>query len=239
MPLKAVIFDVDGTLAETEETHRLAFNIAFAEAGKAWNWSEQDYAALLTTTGGRERITRYMAEIGLPPDPATVAAMHVRKNALYAEMVEAGTIVPRPGVERLIYECRSHGVALAIATTTSRSNLDALLRNLFGDSAEKWFAVIVTGEDVIAKKPDPEVYRIALAKLALAPSDCVAIEDTYNGLAAARAAAIATIVAPSLYSRTQDFSGAALLCNNLDGGEPCIDIESLDALLRRPGPAQD
>ena len=232
MPLKAVIFDVDGTLAETEETHREAFNRAFAEAGAPWRWSQRHYAALLTTTGGRERIARYLAELDFPPDPAGVAAMHICKNAIYAEMVEAGAIVPRPGVLRLIEECRSKGITLAIATTTSRSNLDALLRTTFAPDAESWFAAIVTGEDVTAKKPDPEVYRIVLDKLALSPSDCLAIEDSFNGLSAARACGITTIVTPSQYSVGQDFAGAALVCQTLNDDGNAVDVDRLMALTR-------
>ncbi len=231
MRLKAVIFDVDGTLAETEETHRHAFNRAFAEAWAPWRWSQRDYRALLTTTGGRERIARYLSELDFPPDPTGVAAMHIRKNAFYAEMVEAGDIVPRPGVVRLIDECRRKGVTMAIATTTSRANLDALLRATFAPDAASWFAVIATGEDVTAKKPNPEVYRLVLDKLGLDAADCVAIEDSANGLLAARACAIPTLVTPSIYSIEQDFSGATLVCDSLDDAASPIDLARLERLI--------
>jgi HAD superfamily hydrolase (TIGR01509 family) len=231
MRLKAIIFDVDGTLAETEEAHRRAFNQAFTEAHRPWHWSEQDYEALLTTTGGRERIARYMAETGLAPDAGAVAALHRRKNEVYAAFLAAGAIVPRPGVMRLIGESRARGIALAIATTTSRSNLDALLRHAFGQGAQGWFSVIVTGEDVQAKKPDPEAYRLALSALALDPARCVAIEDSRNGLIAARAAALATIVTPSRYTSSQDFLDAALVCGCLDDPPRPVDIDGLNAIL--------
>ncbi len=216
MPLRAVIFDVDGTLAETEEAHRRAFNQTFAEAGRPWHWSVDDYRALLTTTGGRERIARFMGEAGLPPDPAGVGALHGRKNQVYADLVVAGAVQPRPGVRRLIDECRAQGVVMAIATTTSRANCTALLRHVFDPAAPDWFAALVAGEDVAAKKPDPAVYHQALARLALSASACVAIEDSHAGLAAARAAGIATVVTPSYYTQAHDFSGAARVCATLD-----------------------
>ncbi len=232
MRLKAIIFDVDGTLAETEEVHRAAFNQAFVEAGLAWRWSAEDYGALLTTTGGRERIARHMEEIGLVPDSAMIATLHAHKNEIYAGRLAAQAIVPRPGVARLIDESLDRGIALAIATTTSRSNLLALLGGLLGSAAESWFSVIATGEDVIAKKPDPEVYRLVLSKLALGPSDCVAIEDSLAGLSAARGCRIATVATPSRYTRWQDFSGAALVCDSLDGSGDPVDITRLESLLR-------
>lgn len=231
MRLKAIIFDVDGTLAETEQAHRRAFNQAFTDARLAWHWSEADYAALLTTTGGREWIARYRAEIGLAPDPATVAALHLRKNEIYAELLAAGEIAPRPGIMRLIHESLDRGLTLAIATTASRANLDGLLRHVLGPGAKLWFQVIVAGEDVVAKKPDPEAYMRALAGLRLAARDCVAIEDSEHGLTSARAARIATVITPSRFTAGHDFSGATRICDDLDDGGHRVDIARLDALL--------
>lgn len=231
MPLKAIIFDVDGTLAETEEAHREAFNRAFAEAEKPWHWTEHDYAALLTTTGGRERIARYVKEIGLVPDPQAIGALHVRKNEIYADLVAGGSVVPRPGVVPLIDEARERGIMLAIATTTSRSNLFALLDHLFGEDSRRWFSAIVTGEDVAAKKPDPEAYRYALSRLGLEASDCVAIEDSRNGLLAARACGIATVVTPSRYTLSEPFLGAALVCDSLGEPRARVDVARLESLL--------
>jgi HAD superfamily hydrolase (TIGR01509 family) len=228
MRLRAVIFDVDGTLAETEELHRRAFNQAFAEADLPWHWSVADYGALLTTTGGRERIARHMAQIGALPDPALVAALHRRKNLRYAEGVAAGALTPRPGIRRLLHACLHEGIALAIATTTSRSNLAALLDHALEPMAQSWFAAIVTGEDVSAKKPDGQVYDRVLAELRLEPTDCIAIEDSAAGLAAARAAGIPVVITPSDYTRWHDFSGAALVCDQIEGH---VDLARLDALL--------
>ncbi|UVO49865.1 HAD-IA family hydrolase [Sphingomonas sp. SUN019] len=229
--MQAIIFDVDGTLAETEETHRAAFNLAFAEAGYAWCWSPDDYTALLTTTGGRERIGRHMTEIGVSPDPAVIAALHVRKNQLYADLIASGAVAPRPGVRELIAEARRDGIATAIATTTSRSNLIALLDRIFGPKAMHGFAAVICGEDVAAKKPDPEVYRRALAALGLRAPACVAIEDSANGLAAARACGIATVVTLSRYTIGEHFDGAALVRESLADDNGRVGIAELRALL--------
>jgi HAD superfamily hydrolase (TIGR01509 family) len=215
LPLRAILFDVDGTLAETEEAHRQAFNRAFAEARLGWQWTRAVYAQLLTTTGGRERIARFMDDSALPPDPQLVAHLHRRKNMLYAQAVAAGLVQPRPGVRALIDHARACGIVLGIATTTSRANLDALLAHAFAADAASWFGAIITGEDVRAKKPDPEAYALALARLDVAAADCVAIEDSAAGLAAARACGIATVVTPSVYTDWHDFSGAALVCDTL------------------------
>ncbi|TPG39726.1 HAD family hydrolase [Sphingomonas koreensis] len=227
MPLKAIIFDVDGTLAETEETHRRAFNQAFAEAGEPWRWSADDYRALLTTTGGRERIQRYLDEAGISAHPETVRALHARKNALYAAFVAQSAVTPRPGVMRLIEQARARGVMLAIATTTSRANLAALMRYAFGTESAGWFAAMAVGEDVAVKKPDPEVYRRVLSSLALDAAECVAIEDSRNGLDAARACGIATLVTPSFYTQAEAFDGAALVCPDL----AAIDLTMLEAMV--------
>lgn len=231
MALRAIIFDVDGTLAETEELHRRAFNQAFAEAGENWCWSPDDYTALLTTTGGRERIARFMRESGLTPRPRAIAALHARKNRIYADLVESGAVSPRPGVSELIDEARRHGIALAIATTTSRTNLTSLLAHAFARDAIGWFASIVCGEDVAGKKPDPEVYARTLAALGMPAADCVAIEDSANGLAAARACGIATIVTPSSYTRAERFPGAALVRAGLADADGRVDVAALSAIL--------
>lgn len=216
MPLRALIFDVDGTLAETEEAHRAAFNQAFAEAGRDWHWSVDRYRILLRVTGGRPRIRHFLDTIGGTATDDEVAALHIRKNVLYAEMVANGTVTLRPGVARLIDEARRAELKLAIATTTSRSNLDALLTRLLAPDAAAWFDAIVAGEDVTAKKPDPEVYLRALAALGVAASEAVAIEDSRNGLLAASACGIATVVTPSAYSAEEDFAGATLVCHDLE-----------------------
>jgi HAD superfamily hydrolase (TIGR01509 family) len=204
MALRALIFDCDGTLAETEECHRSAFNRAFADAGLDWHWSFEHYRKLLRTTGGKERIARYMAEEGLAH--ADIPALHLAKNAHFVAAVAAGTLELRPGVQRMMCRARDAGLAIAIATTTSRSNLDALIAAT--PLADVQFATLVTGEDVKQKKPHPEVYTLTLTRLGLAAEACVAFEDSQNGLRAALAAGIPTIATPGLYTVDDDFSGA-------------------------------
>jgi HAD superfamily hydrolase (TIGR01509 family) len=214
MPVRALIFDVDGTLAETEEIHRAAFNAAFTETGIGWFWTVDMYARLLKVTGGRERIAAYGDEIGsLPGD---IPALHRRKTDIYNERIRSGGIALRPGVERLIRTAREHKLTLAIATTTSRPNVISLIMATLGESAVAWFASIRTGEDVSRKKPDPEVFNLVLADLGQAAADCVAFEDSANGLKAALAAGIPTIVTPGIYTQDEDFAAAAFVLKNLD-----------------------
>lgn len=231
MRLKAVIFDVDGTLAETEEAHRTAFNQAFVEAGRDWHWSADDYRDLLNVTGGRERIQHFLGLINEQETDQFVADVHARKNAIYAGLVESGAVALRPGILRVISEVRRNNIQTAIATTTSRTNLTALLHCHFGAGAIAGFHVVVTGEDVADKKPDPEAYKRTLLALGLLPDQCIAIEDSRNGLLAAAACGIAVLVTPSLYTAHEQFGEAAAVRADLDHPHPPIDVAGLDALL--------
>jgi HAD superfamily hydrolase (TIGR01509 family) len=209
----ALIFDVDGTLAETEEAHRVSFNAAFADAGLDWAWSQSDYQNLLRITGGKERMLHYIESCGaaLPPGERdnAIHALHRRKTRLYAARVAAGDVPLRPGIETLLRTARDYGFKLAIATTTSRSNVDALLATNLGQDAVDWFSAIVCGDMVARKKPAPDVYEEALRILRLRPDETIAIEDSWNGVQAARSAGIAVVATPSLYSADDDVSDAA------------------------------
>lgn len=231
MRLRAIIFDVDGTIAETEEAHRTAFNRAFSEAGRDWHWGVDDYRELLKVTGGKERIRHFVGTIGDTVSDNFIADVHTHKNEIYAELVEKGAVALRPGIARLIDEARSNNIRTAIATTTSRSNLTALLNRHFGPGSTIMFDAVVTGEDVLHKKPDPEVYSVALKTLNLDPQDCIAIEDSQNGMLAALACKIPVLVTPSLYTTDERFDGAALVRLNLDEPAPTIDIEVLNELI--------
>lgn len=231
MRLKAILFDVDGTIAETEEAHRTAFNRAFAEAGRDWHWSVDDYRELLKVTGGKERIAHFAATIGDAAPDDFIARAHARKNAIYAELVEEGAAALRPGIDRLIGEARDKNVRTAIATTTSRTNLTALLDRHFGVDSVASFDAVVTGEDVARKKPDPEVYALALAALNFDPQDCIAIEDSRNGVLAAVACGIPVLATPSLYTMHERFDGAVGVRSSLDQPFPPIDIAALDRMV--------
>lgn len=211
--LKALLWDVDGTIAETErDGHRVAFNRAFEALDLPWRWDEAHYGTLLAITGGRERLLADMQKrTDAPPEPerdALARALHSRKNALYAEIVCSGAIGFRPGVLALMQQCRAQGVRMGIATTTSRSNLDALMLANLGPAWAERFDCLLCGEDVKAKKPDPEVYRKAVQALQLHPSEAVAVEDAPAGVAAAHAAGLAVVVTRSVYFADAPVDGA-------------------------------
>ena len=209
--IHALIFDVDGTLAETEEAHREAFNAAFARERLGWEWSVPRYRELLRVTGGKERIARYLAEEGLSLPPERIAALHGLKNEAYMKIVRGGGAPLRPGIAGVIAEARAAGLMLAICTTTSRVNIETLLDVALGPQGRALFGVVVTGEDVRAKKPDPEAYLLALARLQLPASQCLALEDSRNGVEAAVAAGVRVVACPSLYTAHETFPGAAAI----------------------------
>ena len=235
-PLRALIFDVDGTLAETELAHLAAFNAAFAAAGLDWRWSEAEYARLLTTTGGKERIARFAGERGLAIEAAAVAALHADKTRRFAVLVEDGAVALRPGVAELLAAARARGVRLAVATTTTPANVDALCRAALGAPAAAVFEVIAAGDAVKAKKPAPDIYLLALAGLGLDSAGCVAVEDSLNGLVAAKAAGLFTVVTPSRFSAGEDLAAADLRLPSLAGllAEPALRAESDPAEPARP-----
>jgi HAD superfamily hydrolase (TIGR01509 family) len=212
--LQAVLWDVDGTLAETErDGHRVAFNLAFEARGLPWRWSVEHYGGLLRIAGGRERLLHDMAHRSDAPASAgereaLACALHASKNQIYGALVRSAGIPLRDGVLALMHECRSHGVAMAIATTTSRANVAALLRVHLGRRWGDGFGALVCGEDVQRKKPDPEVYRLALQALKIEPRRAVAIEDSPAGVASARAAGLQVIVTSSGYFADVAIEGA-------------------------------
>lgn len=227
------MFDVDGTLAETEELHRRAFNETFAAAGLPWHWSRSTYRALLQTTGGKERIARFAAEQGVDPAHLDIATLHADKTARYARLVAAERLQPRPGIVALIEAARPAGLRLAVATTTSHANIEALCRALFAAPATGVFEVIAAGDEVTAKKPAPDVYHLALERLGVAPARALAFEDSRNGLRAAKAAGLACVVAPGIYTRGEDFTGADRLVPEFsDLGIDCGMLER----VRHDGP---
>lgn len=219
-----LIFDVDGTLADTErDGHRPAFNAAFAQAGLDWEWSEDLYGELLAVTGGKERmqfyLDKYRPDFVQPPDiQAIIAKLHVAKTDYFTRILAAGKIPLRPGVKRLIDEARAAGVRLAISTTTTPVNVEALLLHSMGAQAAGWFEVIAAGDDAKAKKPDPEIYRVVLERLGVSPAECLAIEDSANGVKSALGAGIKTLVTINGYTRDDDLRGAVLVVDGL--GEP-------------------
>lgn len=213
--LRAAIFDVDGTLVDSERHgHRVAFNRAFEELDLPYRWDEDLYGELLHTTGGQRRIEGYLAGEGVPEDGRTelAQALHDRKTEILEELVEEGVIEVRPGAERLLEELSAAGVALAVGTTGSRRWVERLLRRML--PAVSW-AAIVAGDDVTARKPDPEVFTVALKELGLdGPAGAVVLEDSGEGVAAAAAAGVRCAVVVNGYTADHDLSAADLV---LDG----------------------
>ena len=220
--LKALIFDVDGTLADTESAHRAAFNQAFAECGLDWHWDEALYTRLLHISGGKERIAHYwqqshpdvreIASMGLQE---TVNRLHERKTAAYNAAVMDGAVELRPGVLRLMSEAQAQGLQLAIATTTSPVNIASLLRGAMGADWRLNFSAIGDASTAPIKKPHPQVYLQMLDAMHLPPQACIAFEDSHNGLLAARAAQLATVITPTHYTADHDFSGAMRIVPDL------------------------
>jgi HAD superfamily hydrolase (TIGR01509 family) len=203
--LRALLWDVDGTLAETErDGHLLAFNRAFEQLGVPWRWSSARYGELLAVAGGYERLLHDMsARPEAPPYEASRNALarriHELKNTLYAQIVQRGELALRPGVAELMADCRTAALPMAIATTTSGANVEALLGRHLGTQWRSHFAAVICAEEAPRKKPDPQVYQVALAALGVAPREAVAIEDAPAGVAAAGAAGVAVIVTRSHY----------------------------------------
>ncbi|MFN6994753.1 MAG: HAD-IA family hydrolase [Aquincola tertiaricarbonis] len=223
MTTEALILDVDGTLADTEEVHRQAFNQAFERLHLGWQWTAATYRRLLTVTGGKERIAAFIDESSLPVAQrralmARVPEIHALKTDVYTSIVRDGGLPLRPGVERLLDEAHEAGLRLAIASTTTAANIDALLQAAWGARGLELFDVIACGDQVRHKKPAPDIYQLALDTLGLPPERCIAFEDSANGLRSARTAGLWTVVTPTFWTEGGDFTAAGLLLPHL--GDP-------------------
>ncbi|MEJ7139501.1 HAD-IA family hydrolase [Amphibiibacter pelophylacis] len=239
--LSALIFDVDGTLADTETAHCAAFNAAFAQMGLDWHWDRDTYQRLLAVSGGVERMAQFWRETdpeaaSSPGAEATLRALHQAKTRFYTGSTSgsaaSGPLALRPGVLRLMREARASGLRLAIATTTTPANIAALLQPHLGAQWERWFDAIGDGHSAPVKKPHPQVYTQVLSRLGLDARSVIAFEDSANGLRAATAAGLATVVTPTAWTRHDGFAGALAVLPSL--GEPdvsspelCVDVARL------------
>ncbi|MGY6528373.1 MAG: HAD family hydrolase [Cyanobacterium sp.] len=228
MNLKALIFDVDGTIAETErDGHRIAFNLAFNQLDLPWQWDVDFYGSLLEIGGGKERFTHYLnnyqSDFNLPSSlEEFVQNVHKIKNKYYAQLVQDKTIKLRTGVKRLMTEAHEKNVRLAIASTSAVKNVKALLDGTCNPEMISWIEVIAAGDMVENKKPAPDIYELALEKLNLSPEECATIEDTNQGLVAATRANIKTIITVNDYTKEQKFDSAMVVLDSLgDNKNPC------------------
>jgi HAD superfamily hydrolase (TIGR01509 family) len=232
---KVLIFDCDGVLGDTEQYgHLPAFNRMWRELGVPWEWSIEEYGRKLKIGGGKERMLSLFGEPAFlaawpaaPADEAArkdaVAAWHKRKSAIYKEIIGSGRIPPRSGVRRLSEEALAAGWTLAVASTSARESVDAVLRHAMGEQTAARFSLVLAGDVVKAKKPAPDIYLMAARELNVAPADCVVVEDSNNGVESAAAAGMPCVVTVSGYTREEDFSKAAIVltCLGDPGGESC------------------
>jgi HAD superfamily hydrolase (TIGR01509 family) len=211
-PLEAVVFDVDGTLVDSErDGHRVAFNAAFEEAGLPDRWDVETYGRLLQVAGGAQRLVFWFESTGTSPDEARGLArrLHRRKTEIMRELVEEGRIQARPGVRQLMDELDAHGIAMHVATTGTRAWVDPLLNRVFGDR----FQTVVTGTEIPELKPSPAVYHEVLTLTGCSAEHAVAVEDSSNGVLAAVAAGLRCVAAHNPYTHDQDLSGATLVAD--------------------------
>ncbi|CAK0897677.1 unnamed protein product [Prorocentrum cordatum] len=231
----ALLCDCDGTLVETErDGHRVSFNRAFKEKGYNCEWSVDLYGELLTTGGGKERMTRYFRDYnpGAWPHPEApakdhpeIVALHKLKTSLFMDIVRAGELPLREGVRELLTAARSAGWTIAVCSTSNEAAVSAVVQTLLPEFAPT--TRIFAGDCVSKKKPDPEIYNLAARELSLDPRKCVVLEDTNIGLRAGQAAGMSVVVTKSIYSKDEDFSGADLLVDSAENVDFSADITAM------------
>ena len=233
--MKALIFDCDGVLVDTErDGHRVAFNRAFAEFGIDAEWDVDTYGELLRVAGGKERMRAYFDKVGWPPGrddrDQLIADLHKRKTAIFTELIASGRLPLRSGVARLVDEASAAGIRLGVCTTSAPASVSGVL-DLLGPERKARFEIVLAGDVVSKKKPDPEIYVLARERLGLPAAECVVIEDSRNGLLAAGGAGMPCLITTSAYTRDEDFTGAAKVVPELgDPPNPHVTLADLAAL---------
>jgi HAD superfamily hydrolase (TIGR01509 family) len=229
MTLRALLWDVDGTLAETEdEGHRIAFNRSFAEAGLNWHWDSALYGELLAIAGGKERLLAWWRRIDAaaadaPAAAAMVRRLHERKTAIYVDLLSGGAIQLRPGVQALLQQAQAAGLRQAIATTTTPENVTQLVEVTLGADGHRLFEVVGAGDVVAAKKPAPDIYLWVMAQLGLRAHECLALEDSAVGARAAQAAGVPVLLTRSRHTGGAPIPGCVADLASLDG----VDLATL------------
>lgn len=240
MPLKALLFDLDGTLADTEpQAHLPAYNRAFRDLGLEWKWSKSLYRKLLLQPGGRERLDYYLQQhepdLGPHKDQveqnreAWVNTVHQVKSKHFRSRLKSGRVPLRPGVARLMREAAGAGLQLAIVTNASKATLSPFLKHTLGADLRQYIDVIISGEDVADKKPAPDIYLRACERLGRSPGECIALEDSAIGLQAASRAGIAVVVTVNANTQRQNFTNAMLVVDHL--GEPDQPFSNLGGVI--------
>jgi HAD superfamily hydrolase (TIGR01509 family) len=234
--MKALIFDCDGVLVDTEKDgHRAAFNMAFKERGWDFEWDVALYGELLKIAGGKERMKHYFNERGWPDGTgdrdAMIKDLHKLKTGLYMKIIESGELPLRPGVARLVDEAIADNMMIAVCSTSNERSVNMVVEKMLGPERKKKFNAILAGDVVSKKKPDPEIYDLAKKQLGLPADECVVVEDSRNGLLAAKGAQMKCIVTTSTYTVNEDFKEAELVVSEL-GDEPDVqvDLETLKKL---------
>ncbi len=236
--LKALIFDCDGVLVDTErDGHRVAFNRAFAERGYNIEWDVELYGELLKVAGGKERMKHYFKQNGWPEDindkDQFIKEMHQLKTELFMKIIESGELPLRPGVARLIDEAIETGLILAICSTSNERAVNLVAEKMLGPERKASFDAILAGDVVSKKKPDPEIYNLALKRLNLQPEECVVIEDSRNGLLSAKSAGMKCVITTNGYTESEDFSQADMVVSELgDALDVKITINTLNELFQ-------
>ena len=228
--IKALIFDVDGTIAETEELHRKAYNNVFSEEGMDWIWSKELYKKLLKIAGGKERLNHFEENVTTKKyylKEIDILKIHTKKNKRYNEWVNDGYLQPRSGIKSIIKKSFDQKIKLAISTSTSMMNVKSLFKKCFGFEPSSFFQAIATGDMVKRKKPDSELYSLVLNQLSLDPSECIALEDSNIGLLSAKKANIKTICSPSEYHIDDDFTKADFMCEDFTKDKLPLELRRL------------
>ena len=233
--MKALIFDCDGVLVDTKrDGHRVAFNKAFAAKGFAIDWDVELYGKLLEVSGGKERMRHYFDHYGWPDDvsdrDALIKELHKLKTDFFMQIIESGELPLRPGVARLVDEATAANITLAVCSTSHERAVHLVVERLLGPQRKAHFSAILAGDVVSKKKPDPEIYNLASQRLGLEPCECVVVEDSRNGLLAAKAAGMYCIVTTNGYTKDEDFTEANLVVSEL-GDEPNIQV-TLEEIIR-------
>ena len=226
--LEALIFDCDGVLVDTErDGHRVAFNRAFAAKGYDFEWGVDYYRELLSVAGGKERMRHFFNTRGWPPEAVDkdsfIKELHKLKTDLYMQIVESGELKLRPGVARLIDEAITEGITLAVCSTSNERAVNLIVEKLLGPERKARFSAILAGDVVSKKKPDPEIYNLALERLNLKPDECFVVEDSRNGFLAAKGADMHCVVTTNGYTEDEDFTGAELIVSEL-GDPPDVQV---------------